>query len=112
MEDTRLPKCVIFGEVVGSTGYVGSGKRVYGVFRGRPQSFRHQRRPVDDCSPGQRGMAQDVGIRGGTFHGEIDRSREYQGWTRHAVVCSNVTRRTKERIAQRKRAPTGFAYHS
>ena len=30
----------------------GPGKRVDGVFPGRPQSFRHQRRPVDDCSPG------------------------------------------------------------
>ena len=26
------------------------GKRVDGVFPGQPQSFRHQRRPVNDCS--------------------------------------------------------------
>ena len=50
------------------------------VFPGRPQSLRHQRRPVDDCSPGRGGMAQDGGIRGGTFYGEIDRCRESQGW--------------------------------
>ena len=36
----------------------GPGKRVDGVFPGRSQSFRHQRRPVDDCSPGQGGMAR------------------------------------------------------
>ena len=30
----------------------GAGKRVDGVSPGRPQSFRYQRRPVDDCSPG------------------------------------------------------------
>ena len=48
---------------------------------GRPQSFRHQRRPVDDCSPRRVGMAQNGGTRGGTFHGEMDRSRESQGWT-------------------------------
>ena len=49
----------------------GPGKRVYGVFPGRTQSFRHQRRPVsvDDCSPGRGGTAQDGGIRGRTFHG-------------------------------------------
>ena len=35
----------------------GAGKRVDGVFPGRFQSFRHQRRPVDDCSPGRGGMA-------------------------------------------------------
>ena len=32
-----------------------------GVFlEGQPQSFRHQRRPVDDCSPGRGGTAQDA----------------------------------------------------
>ena len=41
------------------------------VFPGRPQSFRHQHRPVDDCSPGRGGMAQDGGARGGTFNDEI-----------------------------------------
>ena len=55
----------------------GPGKRVDGVFPGRPQSFRYQRRPVDDYSPGREGMAQN----GGTFHGEMDRCRESQGWT-------------------------------
>ena len=56
IEDTRLPKCVIFGELVGVVGCVGGQeKRVGAVFRGRPQSFRYQRRPVDDCSPGRGG---------------------------------------------------------
>ena len=82
----------------------GPGKRVDGVFPGRPQSFRHQRRLVDDCSPGRGGMAQN----GGIFHGEMDRCRESQGWTTHAVVCPNVTGRTKERTAQNKRARAGL----
>ena len=54
----------------------GPGKRVDGVFPGRSQSFRHQRRPVDDCSPGRGGMTQNGRTRGGTFHGEMDRCRE------------------------------------
>ena len=62
-------------------------KRVDGVFPGRPQSFRHQRRPVDDCSPGRGGMAQNGRASGGTFHGEIDRCRESQGWT---TACSGM----------------------
>ena len=33
----------------------GAKQRVNGVLPGRPQSFRYQRRPVDDCSPGQGG---------------------------------------------------------
>ena len=66
MEDTRLPKCVMFGELVGGAGCGrGAGKRVDGVFPGRPQSFRHQRRPVDGCSPGRGGTAQSGETRGG-----------------------------------------------
>ena len=68
----------------------GSGKRVDGVFPGRSQSFRHQRRPVDDCSPGQGGMAQNGRPRGLTFHGEMDRCRENQGWT---TACSGMPER-------------------
>ncbi|CAM9526680.1 unnamed protein product, partial [Ascophyllum nodosum] len=37
----------------------GPGKRVDGVFPGRSQSFRHQRRPLDHCSPGRGGMTQN-----------------------------------------------------
>ena len=54
----------------------GPGKRVDGVFPGRPQSSRHQRRLVDGCSPGRGGMAQDGGTKSGPSHGEIDRCRE------------------------------------
>ena len=68
----------------------GPGIRVDEVFPGRPQSFRYQRRPVDDCSPGLGGMAQDGGTRGGTFHGEIDGCRESQGWT---TTCSSMPKR-------------------
>ena len=49
-----------------------TGKRVDGVFPGRPQSLRYQRQPVDDCSPERGGMAQDGGKRGGTFHGGME----------------------------------------
>ena len=53
MEDMRLPKGVMFGELVGGAGCVGGQKkRVDEVFPGWPQGVRHQRRPVDDCSPG------------------------------------------------------------
>ena len=68
----------------------GTGKKVDGVLPGRPQRFRYQRRLVDDCSPGQGGMAQDGGTTGGTFHGEMDRCRESQGWT---TACSIMPER-------------------
>ena len=66
----------------------GPEKRVDGMIPGRPQSFRHQRRPVDDCSPGRGGMAKDGGTRGGTCRGEMDRCRESQGWT---TACSSMS---------------------
>ena len=88
MEDTRLPKCVMFGELVGGVDCGGGGgERVDAVFPGRPQSFRHQRRPVDDCSPGRGGMVQNGGTKGRTFHSEIDRYRESQG---RATACSRM----------------------
>ena len=66
--DTRLPKCVMFGELVGGVGCVeGVRKRMDGVFPGRPQSFAYQHQPVDDCSPGRGGIAQDGGTRAGRF---------------------------------------------
>ena len=106
MEDTILPDCVMLGELVVGCGLRGkAGKKVDGVFPGRPQSFQHQRRSVGIDRPGRAGMAQDGVTRGGTFHGEMDHCRESQAWTTalHAVVCPNVTRRTKDKIAQSKR---------
>ena len=53
-------------------------------------------------------MAQDGGTSGGTFHGEMDRCREKaRAGLWHAVVCPNVTGRTKEKIAQSKQARAG-----
>ena len=81
------------------------------MFLGRPQSFRYHRRPVDDCSPEWGGNAPRRRNKG-TFHGEIDRWRESQGWTTtcsiNSTVCRNVTGRTKERTAQSKRARVGL----
>ena len=52
-------------------------------------------------------MAQNGRTRGGTFHGEMDRCRESQGWT---TACSGISERDgkdKDRIAQSKRARAG-----
>ena len=75
MEDARLPECVMFGELVRGAGCLGARKKGGWGVPGRSQSLRHQRRPVDDCSPVRGGMAQDDGSRGVTFHGEMDHCR-------------------------------------
>ena len=69
MEDTRLPRCVILGEMVGGAGCVGGGqeKEWMGCL-------------LDDLRvSGRGGMALDGGTRDGTFHGEMDRCRESLG---------------------------------
>ena len=43
--------------------------------------LRYQQQPVNDCSPGRGGMAQDCGPRGGTFYGENGSLQRSQGWT-------------------------------
>ena len=77
-----------------------SGKNVDGVFPGRPESFRRQRRPVGDSSPGRGWMAQNGGTRGGTFHREMHRSKKARTGLQHAVICPIVTGRTKVNLAQ------------
>ena len=109
MEDTRLPKCVMFGEIGrGCELCGGAGNRVDLMFPRQPQSFRHQRRPVDDCSPGRGGMAQNGITRGGTVKmAKWIAAEKNKAGLRHAVVDPNATGRTKERIAQSKRARAG-----
>ena len=80
MEDMRLPKSVMHGELVGDAGCVGGQKKEWMRCFLDDLRLCHQRRPVDNCGPGRGGMAQDGGTRGGTFHGEMDRCRESQGW--------------------------------
>ena len=80
----------------------GPETRVDGVISGRPQSFRHQHDQWTTIA-----LAQDGGTRGGTFHGELIAVEKVRARIRHAVVCPNVTGRTKERIAQSKRARAG-----
>ena len=68
----------------------GPGKRVDGMFSGGPLSLRHQRQPVDDCSPGRGGMSQNGGTRGGTFYKKIYRCRGTQGWI---TACIRMPKR-------------------
>ena len=108
MEDTRLPKCVVFGELMGGAGCVeGQEKEWMGCFLDDLRAFAIN---VDQWTT----AAQDEGEwrktakkKGGTFHGEMDHSRESQGWTTACSSMQNVTGGTEERIAQSKRARPG-----
>ena len=88
----------------------GAGIRVNRVFPGRSQSFRHQRQPVDDyCSSGREEMPQEVGTRGGTFHGETDSCRESRDWT---TACSSMSKREGKDQGEDIPKQAGLARHS
>ena len=108
MEDTRLPMCVMFGEMVGGEGCVGGQENEWmGCFLDDLRAF---------------GINADQWTTAAQDEGEYRRTAE-QGaehfmakWIvaektevglRHAVVCPNVTGRIKKRIAQSKRARAG-----
>ena len=95
MVDTRLPKCVVFGEQTEGAGYVGGREtnwagyllddlRAFGI--NADQWMTAAARQNDEGG----GWRKKGGIRGGTFHSEMDHSRESQGWT---TACSRIPER-------------------
>ena len=94
MNKTRLPKCVTLGELMGGTGRKKSGRGVSWTTSelsvSTPTSGGLQPRTRGNGAR-RRNKGRNVKVRAGP---------------RHAVVCPNVTGRTKEIIAQIKRART------
>ena len=113
MEDTRLPKCVMFEDLMGDAACAGGQEKEWmGCFLDDLRAFDINARPVDDYSPGREGMAQDGGTRGGTFHGEMDRHRESQGWT---TACRSIPERdgkNQGKGSPKQACPWWFTRHS
>ena len=84
MEDTRLPKCSMFVELVGGAGCVGGQEKEWmGCFVDDLRAFGIN---ADQWTT----AAQDGRTKGGTFHGEMDRCRGSQDWT---TACSRMSER-------------------
>ena len=108
MEDTRLPECVMFGEMVGGAGCAGGEDKDWmGCFLDDLRAFGIN---ADQWTT----AAQDEG----EWRRTAEQGAEYfmakwivaektKAGLRHAVVCPNVTGRTKEGIAESKRARAG-----
>ena len=109
MKDTRLPKCVMFGELVG--GAVSSGGqekewmgcllddfRVFGI---DPDKWT-----IAAQDEGEWHKTAKQGAEG--FMTRWIAAERARAALRHAETCPNVTGRTKERVAQSKRARTGL----
>ena len=107
MEDTRLPKCVIFGDLVGAGCVGGQEKEWMGCFLDDLRVFGIN---ADQWTT----AAQDEGewrmtAKQGTEHfmAKWIAEGKAKAGLRHAVACSNVTGRTKERMTQSERARVG-----
>ena len=102
IEDSRLTKCVVFGELVGGAGCVkGQEKEWMGCL----DDLRVFGIDADQWTT----AAQDEGKWRGTAEQGAKWIAAAKAWAglRHAVVCPNVTGRIKDRIAQSKRASAG-----
>ena len=85
----------------------GAGKRVDGVFPGRPQSFWHQRRQWTTAAQDEGEWRRTAEQGAEHFMAEWTGAEKAKAGRRHAAVCPNVTGMTKDRIAQSKRARAG-----
>ena len=108
MEDTRLPKYVMFVELVGSTDWLGGQEKEW------MGCFLNDLRAFDIDADQWPTAAQDDGewrrtAEQGAEHFTVKSigTEKPRAGLRHAVVCPNVTGRTKETIIQSKRARAG-----
>ena len=108
MENTRLPKCVMFRVLVGGAGCVGGQEKEWmGCFL---DDLRALGINADEWTT----AAQDEGEWRRTaeegaehFMAKMIATEEAGARLRHAIVCPNVMGRTKERMTQSKRARAG-----
>ena len=108
VQDTRLPKCVVFREMVEGAGCVGSQEKEWtGCFLDDLRAFGIN---ADQWTT----AAQDGGEWRSTAEQGTERfmakwiaAEKARAGLRPAVVCPNMTGRTKERIVQSKWARAG-----
>ena len=108
MKYTRLPKCVMFGEMVGGAGCVGGQEKEWmGCFPDdlRAFSINADQWAIVAHDEGEWRRTAEQGAK--HFMAKWITAEKAKAGLRHAVVCPNVTGRTKERIAQSKRARAG-----
>ena len=108
IEDTRLPKCVMFEEMVGGAGCVGGQEKVWmGCFLDDLRAFGinadQWTTAAEDEGEWRRTAEQGAEY----FMAKWIAAERTKAGLRLSVVYRKVTGRTKERIAQSKRARAG-----
>ena len=108
MEDTRLLKCVMIGEMMGGVGCVrGQEKEWMGYFLDDLRAFGTNADQWTTAAQDEREWRRTPEQGAEHFMAKWIVTKEAKAGLRHAVVCSNVTGGTKERIAKSKRAGAG-----
>ena len=103
MEDTRLPKCVMFGELVGAAGRVEGQESLLGDLRACGINADQWTTAAQD--DGEWRKTAEQGAK--RFMAKWIAAEKVRARLRHGVICPNVTERTKKRIPQSKRARAG-----
>ena len=109
MEDTRLPKCVMFGEMVRGAGCVGGQEKGWmGCFLDDLRALGINADQWTTAAAQDEGGWRRTAEQGAEhFMAKWIAAEKTKARLRHAMVCPNVTGRTKKRMAQSKRARAG-----
>ena len=108
MEDTRLSKCVMLGELVGGAGCVGGQENEWmECFLDDLRAFGINADQWTTAAQEEGEWRRTAGKRAEHFMAKWIAAEKVKAGLRHAVVCPNVTGGTKKRIAQSKRARAG-----
>ena len=108
MEDTRLPKCVIFEELVGGAGCVrGHEKEWMGCFLDDLRAFGINADQWTTAARDEEEWCRTVEQGHERFMAEWVAAEKARVGLRHEIIFPNVTGRTKEMIAQSERARAG-----
>ena len=108
IEDTRLPKCVMFGELVGCAGCVVDQEKEWtGCFLDDLKAFGINADQWTTAAQGEGEWRRTAEQGAEHFMAKLIAAEKAKAGLRHAVICPNVTGRTKERVAQSKRARAG-----
>ena len=108
MENTRLPRCVMSGEMVGGAGCMGGQEKEWmGCFLDDLRAFGINADQWTTAAQDEKEWRRTAKQGAEHFMAKWIAAEKTKAGVRHAVVCPNVTERTKKRTVQSKRARAG-----
>ena len=109
MEDTRLPKCRMFGELLGGVGCVGDQEKEWmGCFLDDLRVFGISADQWTTAAQDKLECRRTVEQGAECFMAKLIAAEKARARLRHAVVCPHMMEKANERIAQSKRVRVGL----